>query len=101
MFLIKVESSLQLPDTHNTVAVRASLAQEYVKVNIHLMNKTRPIFFLNVNGNTIVKLVYLHLHLKLVRLRSSFMSSRYVLPAVNLITSDFELILNICLLGIP
>ena len=57
MFLIKVESSLQLPDTHNTVAVRASLAQEYVKVNIHLMNKTRPIFFLNVNGNTIVKLV--------------------------------------------
>ena len=29
---VKVESSLQLPDTHNTVAVRASLAQEYVKV---------------------------------------------------------------------
>ena len=28
----EVESSLSLPDTHNTVAVRASLAQEYVKV---------------------------------------------------------------------
>jgi hypothetical protein len=28
----EVETSLNLPDTHNTVAVRASLAQEYVKV---------------------------------------------------------------------
>ena len=28
----EVESSLSLPDTHNPVAVRASLAQEYVKV---------------------------------------------------------------------
>ena len=28
----EVETSLTLPDTHNTVAVRASLAQEYVKV---------------------------------------------------------------------
>jgi len=29
----EVESSLNLPDTHNTVAVRATLAQEYVKVS--------------------------------------------------------------------
>jgi RB1-inducible coiled-coil protein 1 len=29
----EVESSLGLPDTHNTVAVRTTLAQEYVKVS--------------------------------------------------------------------
>ena len=29
----EVENSLKLPDTHNTVAVRATLAQEYVKVS--------------------------------------------------------------------
>ena len=28
-----MEASLSLPDTHNTVAVRASLAQEYLKVS--------------------------------------------------------------------
>ena len=31
----EVETSLNLPDTHNTVAVRASLAQEYVKVCLY------------------------------------------------------------------
>ena len=46
MFLIKVESSLQLPDTHNTVAVRASLAQEYVKVNISPYEQNSANFFL-------------------------------------------------------
>ena len=28
-----MEASLSLPDTHNTVSVRASLAQEYVKAS--------------------------------------------------------------------
>ena len=44
----EVESSLSLPDTHNTVAVRASLAQEYVKVeklNILVENISKYFLF--------------------------------------------------------